>query len=105
MGTKGGKPISALEKRQRRALREELRRRREEEKKERRPALDLVDPSIIDKVAREVRHLGVITPYALTQRYGMKYSTAKKIIRELAARGQLEIVLKARRIIVALPKR
>ncbi len=105
MGTKGGKPITAIEKRQLRALREELRRRREEEKKERRMALDLIDPSIVDKVARDIKNIGIVTPFALCQRYNLKYSTAKKIIKELAARGLLEIVLKSRRIIVALPKR
>ena len=105
MGTKGGKPITAIEKRQLKQLKEELRRRREEEKRERRIALGLIDPSIVDKVARDVRSLGVITPFTLCQRYNVKYSTAKKIIKELASRGVLEIMLKSRRIIVAVPKR
>ncbi len=104
MGTKGGKPITAIEKRQLRQLREELRRRREEEKKERRPSLDMVDPSIIDKIGREIRSMGIVTPFAVCQRFGVKYSVAKKVIKELAARGVLDIVLKSRRIIVAVPR-
>ena len=102
MGTKGGKPITAIEKRQLRALREELRKQRE--KRERRIGLDMIDPSIIDKIARDIRSMDVVTPFVLTQRYNIKYSTAKKVIKELAARGVLDIVLKSRRIIIALPR-
>jgi len=102
LGTKGGKPITAIEKRQMRALREELKKQRE--KREKRIALDLIDPSIVDKIAREIKSFDVITPFVLAQKYNIKYSTAKKVIKELASRGMLDIVLKSRRIIIAVPK-
>ncbi len=103
MGTKGGKPITAIEKRQARMLREELRKR--EEKKEKRQSLGLVDPSIVDRIAREIRSMEVVTPFVLTQRYNIKYSTAKKVLLELARRGLVEIYSKTRRLIIALPKK
>ncbi len=103
MGTKGGKPISAIEKRQLRAMKEAM--KRKEEKKEKRMAVGLIDPSIIDRVAKEIKSFDVVTPFVLTQRYNIKYSTAKKVIKALAERGLVDIVLKARRIIIAVPRK
>lgn len=103
LGTKGGKPITAIEKRQARMLREEL--RRKEERREKKQTLGLVDPALVDKIARDIRGLDVITPFILTQRYNLKYSTAKKVLLELANRGVVEIYSKTRRLIIALPKK
>ncbi len=103
MGTKGGKPITAVEKRQLRMMKEE--RKAKEEKREKRQALGLVDPSIIDRVTREIKSFDIVTPFLLTQRYNIKYSTAKKVILELAQRGLVEVYSKSRRLIIAIPKK
>ncbi len=104
MGTKGGKPITAIEKRQLRMMKEEAR-KKAEEKKEKRQALGLIDPSLVDKIAKDVKNMDVVTPFVLVQKYNIKYSTAKKIILELVNRGVLELYSKTRRLIIALPKK
>jgi len=103
LGTKGGKPITAIEKRQARMLREELRKR--EERRERKQGFGLIDPALVDKIARDIRGLDVVTPFILTQRYNLKYSIAKRVLLELANRGIVEIYSKTRRLIIALPKK
>jgi len=105
MGAKGKKPISVMEKRQQRMMAKEEAKKKvvKEEKKETRIAL--IDPSLITKISREINSFDVITPFILSQRYNIKYSVAKKIIKELHQRNLIDIVSKNRRIIIAIPKK
>ncbi|MEM1644341.1 MAG: hypothetical protein QXL96_00485 [Ignisphaera sp.] len=101
MGTKGGKPISSIEKKQTRIEKKEEKKFVREEKKEARPTI--VDPSLIKKVAEDIKNAPFVTTFTLVQRYGIKYSTAKKILRDLASQNIISINLKSRRVIVATP--
>lgn len=101
MGTKGGKPLSAIEKRQLKAeKREEKKPVKEKEEKGRALA---VDPSLIKKVAEDVKNASFITTFSLVQKYGIKYSIAKKILKHLAVQNIVSIPVKTRRIMVATP--
>ena len=102
MGTKGGKPISALEKRQRRMAREE-RRSREHESAETGGRLVYYDESLVEKAAREIRGSSYITPYVLMSKLNVSYSVAKDILRELEKRGEIKLYSRNRRVSIYIP--
>jgi len=101
MGTKGGKPISSIEKRQAKIAKKEEKKAAKEEKKEYK--LGIIDPSLLKKVSEDIKSSDFITTLTIAQRYSIKYSIAKKILRELASQNLVDIVLKTRRIIAAVP--
>jgi len=104
MGTKGKKPISVMEKRQQRIAKEEAKKKIiKEEKKEVRTTF--IDQSLITKISNEISNLDVITPFTLSQRYAIKYSIAKKILKELQQKNFIDIISRNRRIIIAIPKK
>ena len=102
MGTKGGKPISALEKRQRKRAREE-RKVRESESSEFGGRLVYYDETLIDKAAREIRGSPYITPYVLMSKLNVSYSVAKDILRELEKRGEIKLYSRNRRVLIYVP--
>jgi len=102
MGTKGGKPISALEKRQRKRAREE-RRLRESESSELGGRLVYYDETLIDKAAKEIRGSPYITPYVLMSKLNVSYSVAKDILRELEKRGEIRLYSRNRRVLIYVP--
>lgn len=105
MGTKGGKPLSTLEKRQKRlAKKEEAKKPAKEERKIVIPSAGAIDQNLISKALDEINSSGYATTFTLSQKLGVKYSLAKKILRELAKRGNINIVVKNRRIILATKK-
>jgi ribosomal protein S25 len=101
MGTKGGKPLSAIERRQMKLAKKEEKKVVKEEKKEYR--LGIVDPSLLKKVAEDIKNFDFVTTFTLAQRHNIRYSLAKKILKELAAQNIVNIVLKTRRVIIAVP--
>ncbi len=104
MGAKGKKPLSVMEKRQQRLLKEEVKKKVvKEEKKEIRTSF--IDQALITKISNEISNFNVITPFTLLQRYTIKYSIAKKILKELQQKNLIDIISKNRRIIIAIPKR
>jgi len=103
VGTKGGKPITAIEKRQRRLMQRTEGRERREERREKRTSITVLEAEILKNVDRDLKNLDLVTPYEIVQKYNVKYSTAKRVLLELARRGIVNINLKARRIIVATP--
>jgi len=103
VGTKGGKPITAIEKRQRRLMQRAERREKREERREKRTPITVLETEILKKVERDIKNLDLVTPYEIVQKYNVKYSTAKRVLLELARRGIVKIHLKARRIIIATP--
>ncbi len=102
MGTKGGKPISALEKRQKRMAREE-RRMREHEGGETSGRLVYYDENLIEKASREIRGSSYITPYVLMSKLNVSYSVAKGILRELEKRGEIKLYSRNRRVLIYVP--
>lgn len=101
MGTKGGKPLSSIEKKQTRVEKKEEKKLAREEKKETR--LNIVDPSLVRKVAEDIKSAPFVTTFTLVQKYGIKYSTARKVLRALSSQNIVNISLKSRRVIVAVP--
>ena len=103
MGTKGGKPISSIERRQRKLMQRAERRERREERREKRTAITALEHEIARRVERDIRNVDLITPFEVVQRYNIKYSTAKRVLLELARRGVVKIYLKTRRLLIAVP--
>jgi len=106
MGTKGGKPLTTLEKRQRRLVKEEAKKVVKEEKKEKEKVVTTIslDPAMITKALEEVSNASFVTPYTLSQKLGVKYSMAKKLIKELVKNGSAKILAKNRRVILISKK-
>ncbi|MEM1542009.1 MAG: hypothetical protein QW101_04550 [Ignisphaera sp.] len=94
MGTKGGKPISSIEKKQKKV---EKKVEKKEEKKEEK--LGIVDQSMIKKIVEELKSQSHITTFQVAQKYNIRYSMAKKLLRAAVSQG-VEIVAKNRRVIV-----
>jgi small subunit ribosomal protein S25e len=105
-GGKGGKPISVIEKRQKRALEQQLKQQmKKSEQREKKTQVSLlVDESLINRAIKEVTGLNIITPYVLASKLGVNVSIAKRIMKELISRGMLTLVSKNRRVIVASVK-
>lgn len=101
MGTKGGRPLSALERRQQKVEKKEEKKAVKE--KEEKGRVLVVDPSLIKKVSEDIKNTPSVTTFSLVQKYGVKYSIAKKILRHLIAQNTLSVVVKSRRVIVATP--
>jgi small subunit ribosomal protein S25e len=105
-GGKGGKPISIIEKRQKKALEQQLKQQmKKAEQREKKTQVSLlVDESLINRAIKEVTGLNIITPYVLASKLGVNVSIAKRIMKELISRGMLALVSKNRRVIVASVK-
>ncbi|MCC6021522.1 MAG: hypothetical protein LM560_00140 [Desulfurococcaceae archaeon] len=105
-GGKGGKPISIIEKRQKKALEQQLKQQmKKAEQREKKTQVSLlVDESLINRAIKEVTGLNIITPYVLASKLGVNVGIAKRIMKELISRGMLTLVSKNRRVIVASVK-
>jgi len=106
MGTKGGKPLSALAKRQERVAKREEKKARKEvvaQVAERKAFSDITE-DLIKRVSSELQSLGVVTPLLLAQRYGLKVSTARRLAKALVERNLAELKFKNRRIIIITSK-
>jgi len=58
----------------------------------------LVTPEVLDKVTKEAGSMRYVTPLLLSEKYNMKLSAAKSILKMLANRGVLQLVSKTRRV-------
>lgn len=103
MGGVHKKPISAMEKRQRREEAKKRRERivREERKSESRIAFTTSE--LISKAQREIRGLKVITPYTLMGKLGVTYSVAKDILEVLERKNIIKLMTRNRRVAVYIP--
>jgi small subunit ribosomal protein S25e len=106
MGTKGGKPLSALEKRQMRMMAKKEAKKVKEEKKPTTTvkAVVSIDPGLISKALEEVNNSGFITTFMLAQKLGIKMSIAKKILKELIRSGSVKLIARNRRVILVEKK-
>jgi len=110
LGSKGKKPISAMEKRQKRLLEGEKDKKAKEEKKpkkaEKYVALTAtlnIDAALYSKISREIGELGVVTPAAVAQKYSIPVSLAKAVLRNLEREGALILRAKSRRSLIYTP--
>ncbi|MBE3116731.1 hypothetical protein IMZ68_05945 [Candidatus Bathyarchaeota archaeon] len=58
-----------------------------------RKSIGIVAPDAKDaKIIAEVKKLGVLTPYSVSTRYGIRISTAKDFLEQLEANGSIQLV-------------
>ena len=58
-----------------------------------RKASSIMTPDVKDsKVIAEVKKMGVLTPYTVATRYGLRISAAKDFLEELEANGAVQLV-------------
>ncbi len=103
-GGKGGKPLSIVEKKQKKAMEEQLKQQvRKGEQREKKSQTTILDESLINKASKEVGSLGIVTPYTLATKLGVNVGIARSIIKELITQGRLKLIAKSRRVIVTAP--
>ena len=58
-----------------------------------RKSIGIVAPDIKDaKIIAEVKKMGVLTPYSVSTRYGIRISIAKDFLEQLEANGAIQLV-------------
>ncbi len=105
MGTKGSKPLSTLEKRQKKAIKEEPKKKAVKEEPKKVLKSISIDEHLVSKAREELKNSEFITVFNLTQKLNIKYSIAKRIIKELVNKDEAEILAKNRRVIVVTARR
>ncbi|MGC9148023.1 MAG: hypothetical protein ACP5GI_01060 [Sulfolobales archaeon] len=105
MGTKGKKPLSAMEKKQ---LKEQLKEQKaakttKKEEKTTRRALVELEASLITRAKKELISLDYITPYQVKEKLGISYTLARKLLRYLNEEGSLHLYSGNRRIKIYVP--
>ena len=70
-----------------------------------RKTLGIVPPDAKDtKIVAEVKKMGVLTPYAVATRYGVRISAAKVFLENLEANGHVQLVSGSHNIKIYKPK-
>ena len=107
MGGKKRPTISQLEKRWRRELESRSRKGETEDKRFKLKLTEegKVSQVSLDRIAKEVIKWPYVTPYQLASRFGMKISTARRVLRTLESRGALKFVDGNRRVLIYVPER
>jgi small subunit ribosomal protein S25e len=111
LGSKGKKPISVMEKRQKRLLEGEKEKKTKEEKKPKKAekyvtlsATLNIDASLYAKIGKEIGELNVITPAIIAQKYSIPVSLAKAVLRNLEREGAVTLVARSRRSLIYVPQ-
>ncbi len=70
-----------------------------------RKTVGIMPPDVKDaKVLAEVKKMSVLTPYAISSRYGVRISAAKDFLEQLEANGTLQLVSGSHNIKIYKPK-
>ncbi len=99
-GGKPKKPLSAMDKQRRKALRV-----RKTSKEERKTLPSIIDEQLLRRARRVVQGMDVVTPSALANALSIKMSISKRIIRSLITDGTLKLIDRSRELIIAVPNR
>jgi len=99
---RAGKPISAIEKRQKRGMEEGKKRR--ERKAETTVREPIIAYSLVNKIRTEIRNIDIITPFIIAQKYNLSMSAAKAVLRILYERGDLELYDHSRRLSIYISR-
>jgi len=107
MGSKGKKPISVMEKRQKRIIEGDRDRKAKEERKPKKAdkyvtlsATLNIDASLYSKISKEIHELGVITPAVIAQKYSIPVSLAKAVLKNLEKEGSIILRARSRRSLI-----
>jgi ribosomal protein S25 len=96
MGGKKKLGIKQMEKQQEKTDDEKAKDAKKKEKagppKERRVIGVLVPDAKDAKIVGEIKKMGVLTPYAVSTRYGIRISAAKDFLEQLEANGAIQLV-------------
>lgn len=103
MGTKGGKPITAIEKRQRRELERRMRARMQQESEGTEDKLVFYDENLLSRALKEIKNSSYVTPYMLMSKLNVTYGVAKNMLGELEKRGYLRLYSRNRRVLIYVP--
>jgi len=97
MGGKKKLGIKQMEKQQEdKAVDEKAKTEKKAEKKgppQKKTVVGIMVPDVKDqKIVAEVKKMGVLTPYAIATRYGIRISAAKDFLEQLEAYGAIQLV-------------
>ncbi|HSV49556.1 MAG TPA: hypothetical protein VLH35_04505 [Candidatus Acidoferrales bacterium] len=96
MGGKKKLGLKQMEKQQDDKAVEDKKKKEKEEKKgppQKKNTIGIIAPDAKDpKVVAEIKKLGVLTPYAVSTRYGIRISAAKDFLEQLEAVGAVQTV-------------
>ena len=99
-GGKPKKPLSALDKQRKKALKI-----RKTTKEERKTLPTIINEQLIRKARRTVQGMDVVTPATLASALSVKVSVAKKLIKYLESEGSLKVIDRSRELIIAVPSK
>lgn len=105
----GGKKKPTLSQMAKKAEKEksQTQKAKKEVKKEEAPSkrtIQTLDERVFQTIARDIKNVKVITPYEIAVKYGIKMSTAFKVLRALRDRGDVVLVAKGHRSEVYVKK-
>jgi small subunit ribosomal protein S25e len=104
MGGATKKPISTMEKRQKKLMEEQQKKQAKKQisktGKEVISNVVVVDKETLKKVEEELKKEKIVTPYTLSSKLGVTISVAKKILEELWKQGVVKQVAKNRRVVL-----
>ncbi|MEL9929391.1 MAG: 30S ribosomal protein S25e [Sulfolobales archaeon] len=104
MGTKGKKPISAMEKRQKKTMETAKKEKEKPSKKEEsRKGASVLNEEIIERAKKEIKDLKVITPYTIKEKMGVSYSIARQLLRYMESENIIRLYSANRRIKIYVP--
>jgi ribosomal protein S25 len=95
MGGKKKLGIKQMEKQQDDKAVEDKAKKKEEKKgpPQKKNTVGILPPDAKDqKIVAEIKKLGVLTPYAISTRYGIRISAAKDFLEQLEANGAIQLV-------------
>jgi len=95
MGGKKKLGIKQMEKQQDDKAIEEKAKKKDEKKgpPQKKSTVGILAPDAKDqKIVAEIKKLGVLTPYAVSTRYGIRISAAKDFLEQLEANGAIQLV-------------
>ncbi len=95
MGGKKKLGIKQMEKQQEDKSAEDKAKKKEEKKgpPQKKTTIGIMAPDAKDgKIVAEVKKMGVLTPYAVSTRYGIRISAAKDFLEQLEANGAIQLV-------------
>ena len=95
MGGKKKLGIKQMEKQQGDKAEEKSKKTKEEKKgpPQKKTTISIMAPDVKDqRVVAEVKKMGILTPYGVATRYGIRISTAKDFLEQLESNGAIKLV-------------
>jgi small subunit ribosomal protein S25e len=92
----GGKKKLGIKQMEKQGEKADEKSKKKEEKKgppQKKTTISIIAPDVKDqKIVAEVKKMGVLTPYAVATRYGIRISAAKDFLEQLESNGAIQLV-------------